>query len=152
MGYLHDSPNSSLYSSPVTHLETENYLKSLKMSSAGFDKIPPHVLKYTVSSISLPLTHIINLSFKKGVFPDELKKANVVPIFKSGNINYLNNYRPISVFAAFSKVFEKGLVTHIVNFFEKIIYLLTISNALDQDVLLNLQYMYYNSLLMFIDV
>ena len=118
MKYLHDSPNYSFYLSPVTQGEIENYLKSLKTSSAGFDEISPYVLKHISNLLSIPLKHIINLTFKKGVFPDELKKAKVVPIFKSGTRTDLSNYRPISVLPAFSKVFEKVLTTRLVNFIE----------------------------------
>ena len=43
----------------------------------------------------------------KGVFPQELKEANVIPLFKAGNIMSVNNYRPVSMLPVFSKIFEK---------------------------------------------
>ena len=36
------------------------------------------------------------------IFPDELKLAKVIPIYKSGSSMELNNYRPISVLNIFS--------------------------------------------------
>ena len=42
------------------------------------------LIKRNVSSILMPLTHIINLSLKEGIFPDSLKTSRVCPIFKSG--------------------------------------------------------------------
>ncbi len=43
----------------------------------------------------------------EGLFPNELKTANVIPIFKKGDKNDLNNYRPISLLPVLSKVYEK---------------------------------------------
>ncbi|MFZ2538567.1 MAG: reverse transcriptase family protein [Oscillospiraceae bacterium] len=48
-----------------------------------------------------------NDSLTSGTFPDALKIAKVIPIFKSGNITNISNYRPISVLPAISKVYEK---------------------------------------------
>ncbi|KAI0238507.1 hypothetical protein LSAT2_010806, partial [Lamellibrachia satsuma] len=48
-----------------------------------------------------PLCHIINLSFDKGYVPDELKIANVVPIFKKGDATLIKNCRPISILPVF---------------------------------------------------
>lgn len=119
MTYLHNSPNYSVYLSPATQIEIENFLKTLKGTSSGFDEISPLVVRQTASIISLPLTHIVNLTLKKGVFPDELKKAKIIPLFKSDNRDDVNNYRPISVLPVFSKVFEKVICTRLVNFIEK---------------------------------
>ena len=44
-----------------------------------------------------PLTYIINKSLAEGIFPNELKLARVVPIFKTGDPSSISNYRPISV-------------------------------------------------------
>ena len=65
-----------------------------------------------------PLTHLINLSLKQGVFPQELKLAKVLPIYKSGNKQLIQNYRPISILPYFSKIFEKVVTNHIIDFLE----------------------------------
>ena len=33
---------------------------------------------------------------ESGIFPDSLKIANIIPLYKKGNINSITNYRPIS--------------------------------------------------------
>ena len=51
-----------------------------------------------------------------GIFPDELKIANVVPIFKSGDVVVFSNYRPASVSPIFSKLLERLLYNHLIKF------------------------------------
>ena len=50
--------------------------------------------------------HICNLTISKGIFPQRLRIAKVIPIFKSGDESQFNNYRPISVLSQFSKFFN----------------------------------------------
>ena len=54
----------------------------------------------------------------EGVFPSELKLARVIPLFKSGDSAQITNYRPISVLSFFSKIFERVMYNHIVNFMD----------------------------------
>ena len=54
-----------------------------------------------------------------GVFPDELKIAKVIPLFKGGKTHMLENYRPISILPLFSKIFEKLIYNRLYSFFEK---------------------------------
>ena len=51
---------------------------------------------------------IINQSFQSGIFPDQLKIAKVISIFKKDDSANLDNYRPMSILPAISKVFEKS--------------------------------------------
>ena len=66
---------------------------SLKNSSAGWDDFPTFVLKKCSGSLLQPLTHLINCSLQSGIFPDELKLARVVPIFKAGDPAQVSSYR-----------------------------------------------------------
>ena len=75
------------------------------------------MIKHIKESIIVPLVHICNRSFVTGIFPSELKIANVVPIYKSGDEMAFSNYRPVSVLPVFSKLLERfvynRLVSHI---------------------------------------
>ena len=53
----------------------------------------------------------------EGVFPDDWKKSNVVPIHKKESKNLIKNYRPISLVQIFSKVFERLVFNTLFNFF-----------------------------------
>ena len=79
----------------------------MKDSSPGHDEISSKVLKYIKAEILSVLTHIINLSLEKGVFPHTLTIAKVLPLFKTGDVEDFYNYRPISLLTCFSKIFEK---------------------------------------------
>ena len=71
--------------------------------------IPAYVMKRCINVYIEPLTHIIDKSFKEGVFPSELKLAKVVPIFKSDNPSKITNYRPISILSFFFTYFIDSL-------------------------------------------
>ena len=62
------------------------------------------------------MTHLINKSIHQGIFPDDLKIAKVFPVYKSGDKSNISNYRPISVLSFFSKVFEKIVYNHVIDF------------------------------------
>ena len=76
-------------------------------SSPDIFGICPKLIKFVDTAISIPLAHIISLSFRDGIFPEKLKTSRVVPIFKAGCPTDCNNYRPISLVSTFAKIFEK---------------------------------------------
>ena len=59
------------------------------------------------------------LLFNKGIFPDFLKVANVVPIHKKGEKLDPNNYRPISLLSNISKLYDKAMHVRLTNFLRK---------------------------------
>ena len=93
-------------------------------TSQGHDNISTKLLKETIDLILIPLTHIINQSFTSGIVPGNMKIAKIIPIFKSGNQEIMNNYRPISLLPAFSKLLEKLVCKRLTSFLEsyKILY------------------------------
>ena len=82
----------------------------IKVNKAtGLDKIAARHLKDSASVMAPSLTHIVSLSLLTGVVPDEWKKARVVPLFKSGGQEIMDNYRPISILPVVSKISEKAV-------------------------------------------
>lgn len=88
-------------------------------NSFGYDEISTSVVKKCIEHIINPLTVIINNSFKYGIFPESLKMAKVVPIYKKGDANLPESYRPISVLPTFSKIFERLCSNRMVSFFNE---------------------------------
>ena len=62
--------------------------------------------------------HILNLSLLEGVFPSELKVANMLPLYKAADDMLFNNYRPVSLLSVLSKVFEQIMYNHLISFLE----------------------------------
>ena len=94
-------------------------MQSLKNSSAGQDSILASIAKPLIQYYAKPISRLINSSFENGLFPDELKIAKVIPIFKNGDKKDTVNYRPISVLTFFSKIFEKTMYNHLISFIDK---------------------------------
>ena len=91
----------------LTHEELDNAFKFLESNKGeGLDEIHVNIVKSVFDLIRDPLHFIFNLSLKQGIFPNELKPARVIPVFKSGDDSLVSNYRPISILPCFSKLLE----------------------------------------------
>jgi len=112
-------PRRSFFLRPIAELEVLNHINSLKSSkSSGTFGIPIKYIKLCAKVISPPiLANIYNSCISTGCFPDILKVAEVVPIYKAGPKDICSNYRPISNLSPFSKIFEKCLHTQLYNYF-----------------------------------
>ena len=66
--------------------------------------------------ISPYLSFLMDFMFSNGLFPSILKLAKVIPIFKSGEKQAVNKYRPISLLSPFSKGVEKIIKVRLLSF------------------------------------
>ena len=87
--------------------------------SAGFDDLRPSIIRTVLPFITKPLEHIFNNSLKQGIFPDETKRAKIVPIYKSGDTECFVNYRPVSVLPCLSKILERLMFNRVQSFLTK---------------------------------
>ena len=69
------------YVAPQDIINIVNKLKS----SSGQDGISTKIMKATITNIINPITYIINQSLQTGIFPNQMKTAKVVPIYKSSD-------------------------------------------------------------------
>ena len=117
--YLTSRNKKSLFLSPIDEREVISVVNGCKSkTSTDCDDIDFRLIKSVITSIVKPITHIFNLSFQTGTFPEKMKIAKVIPLFKSGSKNYFNNYRPISLLPQLSKILEK-LYSNRLNTFTK---------------------------------
>ena len=106
--FLKGHYSDSMFLLPTTTEEVTDIIHNLKNStSVGHDNISTKLIKSCAAALAPVLAHINNQSLTEGLFPDAMKIAKVVPIFKNGDANNVSNYRPISILPAFSKITEK---------------------------------------------
>lgn len=117
--YLTKRISTSFNFSFLETSETLKLINSLKTKhSSGYDGISVKFLKSIAPHIVDPLNIIINQSLATGIFPDSLKVAKVIPLFKKDVREIVDNYRPVSLLTAFSKVFEKVAYIQLSNYFK----------------------------------
>ena len=118
--YLKSPVPNSIYFNPITPGEVSSVIESLDPSkSSGPEGFSIKVLKTCSLEISTALTNIFNNSLSVGIFPDQIKIAQIVPVFKNGNKFQVCNYRPISVLSPLSKIFEKLVYVRLLSFISK---------------------------------
>ena len=98
----------SAYMTPTYETEISRLIDKLpNKRSSGHDNIDNIMLKRLKVAIVKPLVKIFNASIETGIFPTNMKTAEVVPLHKSGSREDKNNYRPISLLLTISKLLEK---------------------------------------------
>ena len=89
---------------PTTSTELSNLIGSLpNKSSSGFGQINNKLLK------TIRVEIIFNQSLNSGTFPEMMKMAEVIPLYKGKCKLEPGNYRPISLLLTMSKILEKLL-------------------------------------------
>jgi len=74
-------------------------------------------LKHCGDTITACIASIINNSISSGIFPDTLKTASVMSIFKSGITDLAENHRPISILPTVSKIYERHIASQLQDYF-----------------------------------
>lgn len=119
--YFPPPPENTFVLFPVSTFKIVDVFNSIESKkSTDINDLSVWTLKHVIQEISVPLSHIINISFETGIFPEKLKTSKTVPVFKSsGSSESMNNYRPISMVNTFSKIMEKIVYNSLVSFLEK---------------------------------
>ena len=111
--------NEKIEQIPVVNEEIISLIRKLNPIKAnGSDGISGKCFSYArYDSVILPLRIIFNNILSTAVYPDIWKLANVTPVFKKDDKQFIKNYRPISLLPVCGKIFEKlifnNLYTHI---------------------------------------
>ena len=116
--YMSAPASHTNFLSPVANIEIIRIIQDLKIGAPGYDEIDASVLKLVSCHVVVPLVYLCNLSIDQGIFPKELKLANVLPLYKTDDPFLFNNYRPVSVLSILSKVFEKIMYSRLMEYLE----------------------------------
>ena len=114
--YMTQNINVIFNINPVTGDEITKIMGQFKDGAAGWDTLKPSVMKNIKEYVKYLLAHICNLSFFTGVFPKELKLANVAPVFKANDEMIFTNYKPVSALPVFSKLIERLMYNRLVSY------------------------------------
>ena len=118
-GYLKHPCCNTFSFKPIDVSTTINIIDNLNSKySFGKDGMSNNLLKLIKNEICESVTIIINQSLTTGIFPNKLKIAKVIPLFKKGDIYTFDNYRPISLLPSISKIFERTMYDQIYNYFQ----------------------------------
>ena len=118
--FMKNSVNKTMFLADVDDEELNNIIKKCKSKmSTDVNDINMSIVKEIFSSIVQPFKYVCNLSLNSGVFPDRMKTAKVIPLFKSGENNVFTNYRPVSLLPQFSKLLEKIFNSRLDSFLDK---------------------------------
>ena len=87
---------------PFSNEDILKVIKSLSSNKASpVEDIPINIIKNSIHIYSEKLTNSFNECLINGKFLDRFKRADVTPIFKKGNDNEKENYRPVSMLSTF---------------------------------------------------
>ena len=120
LSYLNNFDNNVFQFHDIDESIVEKIIDNFpSKNSCGYDGISLRLLKFCKLTIIKPLMLIIRQVLNTGIFPEKLKIARVIPIFKKGNEELFGNYRPISILPAISKIIEKVIYQQIYSFFQR---------------------------------
>ena len=92
----------------ISKKEVEALVDKINVSkSSGISLLSSKLLKDSFQALSEKLTHLFNFSIRTAIFPDQWKKALIIPIPKVGDLKKVENYRPISLLPLPGKILEK---------------------------------------------
>lgn len=103
---------------PTAADEVHRIINDFKNKSTLDTKVEALKIANNCFNFTNALAKVINSSFEQGLFPQALKLARVVPIYKTGSKTDVENYRPISLLSCFSKIYEKIMHNRIIDFLD----------------------------------
>ena len=106
---------------PVTDREVyETLLKLDPNKGPGIDELDIKSMKSIGNIIAPHLEALYNLSISEGIYPQSLKIAKCVPVYKGPPLDPSSpiNYRPISILTVVNKIFERILHNQLSKYLE----------------------------------
>ena len=115
--FLKNRVSHSIYFANIECSEVTNIINNFNNNkSSDFSVRALKLIKHQIAPV---LAVLFNDCMHSGVFPDGLKIARVLPLYKGGKTHLMSNYRPISILPLFSKIFEKLIYHRLYAFLDK---------------------------------
>ena len=123
MSFLTQNNEYSMFLRPTCSEEISKACKSLsKKKSKGPDKIPTFIALKSHEVLMVPLVDCINSCLTQGIFPANMKQAEVIPLYKKKSREDPTNYRPVSLLNSYSKIIEKIIYFRLYDFMSKTMF------------------------------
>ena len=90
--YLQGNFENSMMKPNITFNDIFREIKTLKNKNCGINDFSPGIVKENSRLLAVPLSYLFNQSLNQGKFPNRLKSARVIPIYKKGAKSDMNNY------------------------------------------------------------
>lgn len=112
--YITNNVSDSIFLNDCTYDEISSIIKDFNNNKSS--DISIKVLKSCSNIISPYLSRFYNKFMMDGIFPYILKVGNITPVYKKGDRQLIENYRPVSTLPCFSKIFEKIIYSRLYDF------------------------------------
>ena len=118
--YLKEPIINSFYFHQITKNDIYNALIDIKSkTSRDINGIDMNIIKIVFNLILEPLLYNFNQIIHTSTIPNQMEIAIIIPIYKNGKHEEINNYRPISLLPQFSKIFEKMFIRKMLLFIDR---------------------------------
>ena len=114
-------PRDSAFSFQPTNMESVfKEIRNLDESkSSPLRSMPARILKDIIPILCPKIVRDFNFSIQNGLFPQNMKLADVAPVFKKNDKHSKGNFRPVSLLSSLSKVFERLMLNQMHTFMAK---------------------------------
>ena len=107
----------------TTQEEVSKVIRDLNTKkSCQTSATPTKIIKLNSDIFSNLIYKHFNYCIDKGEFPNDLKHADIVPVYKKNNKCEKENYRPVSILSNLSKIYEKLMYSQIYDYFDNILF------------------------------
>ena len=115
--YMPDPIEKSVNLKPTNEAELGKEIGKLKTNKSVLDIFNLNIIKSVKDQLIPGLVIVFIKSIHEGIFPDILKIAKIIPIFKKNEDYIAGNYRPMSLLSIFHKLLEKIIYRRLMSFF-----------------------------------
>lgn len=121
--FLNNAPKStnSFFMLSISNQDVSDAICHLKNSSSlDFYGLNSYMVKSSAEFLIEPLTLLYNKCIDVGIWPEPLKITKVSPLYKKGNRDTVDNFRPIAIVPLIGKIFEIIIKSRLIMYFENL--------------------------------